>query len=598
MQEVPRDIPVDNGAPPDIDEFNIILRQMTEPAFESAFNKSWRDSTDLLSGRLEQVLSNSGEVLLRQLQIASQNANNSAGGRRNPSRQSRSTTGNYPNTPMGRILQLKGEVDAIYIDNKDDPAYLTIVADFNIYRKLDNIYTLNENSVYDAARAIIDFRMLMRELADMEGLVDFKVRIARTINGWLAIPDVLFDGYLNVLLLGNPGTGKTTAGIILGKLYYTMGLLARSTSLIEPKVFSSQDLIAPFAGQTPVRTKNAFISAMGGAVLLDEAYSLVTPAREGESQGRGFGQEALSTLIQLLSEFKGIGMWMFAGYEDRVKASLVKGNPGFPRRIRDTFLFQNYTVTELVNIMQRVISNVRLTLQPDTRYIVDTAIRFMHQKGTFRNLNAGGVKSLVREILLLAAGRNGRRANRYSPSINTMKEAINQWLVLNQADYILQWGPRPNDSPRDTPAKRARRTSDIQAQLKTKFPEYIECIKWDALTNETARQVYDFLVKTKAWEPAVKSVKALAPLKGQMEFQVLKGLPQGQLMLPRNPHFIARGIVGIKEPGKKFINQINFLDPRQPTVRDWKVCNHVQWRVGVKGIAFYDQEKKTIGICN
>jgi Cdc6-like AAA superfamily ATPase len=102
-------------------------------------------------------------------------------------------------------------------------------------------------------------------------------------------------------------------------------------------------LVAGFVGQTAMKTRTVVEQALGGLLLIDEAYAL---ARGGEND---FGKEAIDTLVKLMEDHRDDLAVIAAGYTDEM-ATFVGSNPGLRSRFTHTIVFPDYTDDELVDI--------------------------------------------------------------------------------------------------------------------------------------------------------------------------------------------------------------------------------------------------------
>jgi Cdc6-like AAA superfamily ATPase len=102
-------------------------------------------------------------------------------------------------------------------------------------------------------------------------------------------------------------------------------------------------LVAGFVGQTALKTQAALESALGGMLLIDEAYAL---ARGGEND---FGLEAIDTLVKFMEDHRDDLAIVAAGYTDEMQ-TLIDTNPGLKSRFTRTIHFPDYTDEELTRI--------------------------------------------------------------------------------------------------------------------------------------------------------------------------------------------------------------------------------------------------------
>jgi hypothetical protein len=160
----------------------------------------------------------------------------------------------------------------------------------------------------------------------------------------------------HLVFTGNPGTGKTTVARLLSQIYRALGVVDRG-HLVET---DRSDLVAGYVGQTATRTKAVLESALGGTVLIDEAYAL---ARGGESD---FGREAIDTLVKFMEDHRDDLAVVVAGYPDEMR-QLIETNPGLESRFARTLEFPDYTTDELVRIFDLMSSKQEYHLDADAR---------------------------------------------------------------------------------------------------------------------------------------------------------------------------------------------------------------------------------------
>src|SRR4029077_126675 len=145
----------------------------------------------------------------------------------------------------------------------------------------------------------------------------------------------------HLVFTGNPGTGKTTVARLVAQIYRTLGVVSKG-HLVEA---DRSQLVAGYVGQTAAKTRAVLESAVGGTLLIDEAYAL---ARGSEQD---FGREAIDTLVKFMEDHRDDLAVIAAGYPDEM-AHLIDANPGLRSRFTRTIHFPDYTTAELVAIFR------------------------------------------------------------------------------------------------------------------------------------------------------------------------------------------------------------------------------------------------------
>ncbi len=202
--------------------------------------------------------------------------------------------------------------------------------------------------------------VLLAELDQLVGLANVKAEVRR-LSSLLQVQQLRAERGMptietshHLVFTGNPGTGKTTVARLLSQIYHTVGVVSEG-QLVET---DRSKLVAGFVGQTALKTQTALESALGGMLLIDEAYAL---SRGGEND---FGLEAIDTLVKFMEDHRDDIAIVAAGYPAEM-TDFIGSNPGLKSRFTRTISFPDYTEDELVDIFLQLGDKNRYELSDD-----------------------------------------------------------------------------------------------------------------------------------------------------------------------------------------------------------------------------------------
>lgn len=202
-------------------------------------------------------------------------------------------------------------------------------------------------------------------------------------------PEPYPDHYI---FAGNPGTGKTTVGKMIGEFYHMMEVLGGA----ETKFIDASDLIGNHVGDS----KEKIVEAMQDAIdhnqvlYIDEAYQI------SESP---YGNEIIGAMMTKMTENADDFKVIFGMYSNRVEAFL-KMNAGLSRRLR-VVEFPDYTPDQLLEIFDRTIKSQGCTITEEAHQRIKLILTHKYDVRGEDFGNAGEVKKMVIDMKRLRLER-------------------------------------------------------------------------------------------------------------------------------------------------------------------------------------------------
>ena len=219
------------------------------------------------------------------------------------------------------------------------------------------------------------------------------------------------------IFVGNPGTGKTTVGKMMGSFYHLIGVTGGSETIF----VDASDLIGEHVGESKNKTLEKIQEAIdhNSVLYIDEAYQITESAYSSEIIG-----SMMTKMTENAADFKMI----FGMYKNKVD-DFLKLNSGLKRRVR-IVEFPDYNSEQLVKIFDNLIKSQKLTINEEAHRLIEILMEYKYNTKTDQFGNAGEVEKLVQDMTLLLTKRTEKADSSINPYEFTKDDIPEELLNL------------------------------------------------------------------------------------------------------------------------------------------------------------------------
>jgi hypothetical protein len=241
--------------------------------------------------------------------------------------------------------------------NVDLPVVPFQISSFDDLYRLAASCSPPENKMYKDCQRLPAIWPILQEIKALIGLNSVKNALCDLVVYEMAAennPETKREAYWrNMVITGEPGTGKTTIAKIIARLLNKIG----KTDSDEIVLGNQRNMISDFVGQTKSCVDAVVKQALEGSGILfiDEAPSLNDNRKN--AQPDSYSRSCLDTLLELMDEHKEKLIVIFAGYEEEMQRNILGENKGLRRRIQWYFNIEKYTPPEMFEIFQKLVKD-------------------------------------------------------------------------------------------------------------------------------------------------------------------------------------------------------------------------------------------------
>lgn len=242
--------------------------------------------------------------------------------------------------------------------------------------------------------------------------------------------NILQGHFVHTLLLGNPGTGKTTFASLLVDVWDALGIINKRRF----KITKRSDWVGKYQGHSVAKAKKLIESAKGGVIFIDEAYSIIS-AKDGDDM---YGKEVLTEIVEAMSNIDKQVIFIMAGYEAEMK-QLFTYNAGLERRFGYVYRFNAPVGMMLERIFLQQLTGTKWKIEKKDRENISA---FFRREAKHLRHGGGSTKQLIFHSKQTAIVRQFPSSIKNTLTLSDIEEGMKTFVKY--ASVLKSTSPPPN----------------------------------------------------------------------------------------------------------------------------------------------------------
>ena len=164
--------------------------------------------------------------------------------------------------------------------------------------------------------------------------------------------------YLNFVIMGPAGSGKTTGAYVMANTFNKIGCLLQGNTDIK----GPTDLKGSYVGQTGPKTRNLLVENLENILVIDEAYQITDCSTDDNGivtmGDGGYGFEAITEMVAFLDKNIETISVIAAGYRNEITTCFLGANEGMSRRFPNRLIYNKFNPIILSSMARGGITNV------------------------------------------------------------------------------------------------------------------------------------------------------------------------------------------------------------------------------------------------